>query len=178
MCKQLGDFFQKILVFSEYLNFTYVLCCSLNVIQTTVLWFVRKCLSKVSFKLLGVEQRWLRLFHFLLSMFALIWAENNSTKVSYENPVMVFLKHEDYIADFKILPSQNNLRFQWLFHFILHLFIPFILTMKILEVGLIQQFSKHTVKAKHEKYPIIKNILYSSFALCYQILENVYVFIS
>ena len=33
-------------------------------------------------------------------MFVLICAENNSTKVSYENPVMVFLKHEDYIAEF------------------------------------------------------------------------------
>ena len=32
--------------------------------------------------------------------------------------------------------------------------------MKILEVGLIQQFSKHTVKAKQKKYPI-KNILFS-----------------
>ena len=38
--------------------------------------------------------------YFIFQMFILICAENNSTKVSYENPVMVFLKHEDYIAEF------------------------------------------------------------------------------
>ena len=38
--------------------------------------------------------------YFIFQMLVLICAENNSTKVSYENPVMVFLKHEDYIAEF------------------------------------------------------------------------------
>ena len=150
----LGDFFQNFMAFSEYLNFTYVLCCSLNAIQTTVLWFVRKCLSKVSFKLLEVEMtQTISFFKCLFSSVLKIILPKYRMKIL----LWSFQSMKTISLSFEMVPSQNNLRFQWLFHFILHLFIPFILTMKILEVVLIQQFSKHTVKAKQKKYPI-KNI--------------------